>query len=180
MALEFISPKKRKKVLIQTITGFFVFVLALFSLLIFFRPPKPEKVEEVFTPEEIEIDFETLKSEKVSNLDLFEVKVKKVFDYRAETEDGRTREGRVMASSKEEAEKILKDFELVEIELKEREVGRDNPFFEEELIGVMEGIDELREEFGDSSEFQELLIRIEENPEETERLIEDFKGIMKE
>ncbi len=207
MALVFISPKKRKKILVQIITVFFVFFLIVFSLLIFLKPPEDVLIrEEIFDVKEADIDFKFLESDKLNELILFEERVKREFDYTAKTEGRRDVEGRVLSFSEKEAIEKLKELGLEEIEVKERQIGRIDPFvekLEEELdliLEIRERIENLEEIIGEdkANELLELEKEFKENPqpfwdlteriknfpelveELTEELIEEYKEEIEE
>ena len=132
MAIVFISPKKRKKTLTLVLIGLVCFVLIIISLRIFLIKPRAIPPGIVFTPPEIEINFEILKSDLVKNLELF-AGLKKEFSYQGETKEGEIQSGKILAVSQEEALKFLEEFGLSEIELTEMEVGRENPFLPYEI-----------------------------------------------
>ena len=127
MAIVFISPKQSRKTLIYIIIGAFALGLIIFGIFIFVVRPSLVPVEQVFTVPKIEIDFELLASEKVRELQLFEG-VKYEFTYRARTKEGEAEAGRITAVSKEAAISALEELGLLQIEVEEIPLGRDNFF----------------------------------------------------
>jgi hypothetical protein len=132
MAIVFISPKKRQKILIYILLGLICFILIIIALRIFLIKPKPIPPGMVFIPPEIKINFEILKSEQVKNLELFEG-VKKEFNYQGRTETGEIQTGKIKAVSNEKAQELLEELGLSEIELTEMEISRENPFLPYEV-----------------------------------------------
>jgi len=128
MAIVFISPQKRKKLLIHFITVGFAMVLVAVALIFFLRVPKPIESEKVFKPPEIEINLDVLKSEHLTALRLFEMRVKKEFIWQARDENNQPQEGKILTVSVEEAKKRLGEFGLKDIEVQESKIGRENPF----------------------------------------------------
>ncbi len=132
MAIVFISPQKRKKILLQSVTALFGVILVTFSFVMFFRTPKPT-IEVTFEPEEIKINFGILEKEQINNLKLFEIKVKKEFNYQARNVEGEEEEGKIVAVSVEKAEDTLEELGFMRIEIEEPEKGRGNPFISQAI-----------------------------------------------
>lgn len=128
MAIVFISPQKRKKILIHGVTVLFASILVILGFVVFLRTPKSIGIETAFKPQKIELNFSVLKSNQLTSLKLFEMGVKKKFDYEARTETNESQEGKILAVSVEEAENFLKELGLVNIKVQESEIGRINPF----------------------------------------------------
>ncbi len=132
MAIVFISPKQRQKTLIFGIIGLVSLALIIIGLGVFLKKPKTIPSERVFKPPKIEISFEVLESDQVKNLEVFE-KIKKEFNYQGKTEEGEIQSGKILALSREEALKLLKELGLSDIVLEEMEIGRGNPFVSYEI-----------------------------------------------
>lgn len=94
--------------------------------MVFLAKPKQVPQALVFNRPKVNVDLNTLDSDVVRNLEPWS-EIKTQFDYRA-TRAGQVIEGKVAATSMEEARKILEDIGLLISYLKESEMGRDNPF----------------------------------------------------
>ncbi|MFA5877824.1 MAG: hypothetical protein WC845_00375 [Candidatus Staskawiczbacteria bacterium] len=127
MAIVFISPKERQKTLIVSIVGFFVIILTLISLSVFLSKSKETPIEQVFQAPEIRINFDVLKSDKITKLD-FLPELRKEFSYTGKNSKGEAKAGKISSISEEEAMKTLTELGLSSITLEEITGGRINPF----------------------------------------------------
>ncbi len=127
MAVVFISPKLRQKNFFLGITVVFLAFLAFVALSVFLSQPKQIPPELVFNKPKININTEIFASEQFKGLQLF-FEMKMQFEYVAKTEDNKSVDGFVTAVSKEEAKDILEEAGLFVTELKQVEIGRENPF----------------------------------------------------
>jgi len=127
MAIVFVSPKQRQKMFFMGIAGTLVVFLIIVTLLVFLSKPKMVSTTQVFQKPEISIDFAVLDAEQVKNSDILN-KLQLSFSYQARTNLGQNTEGKILAPSLEEAQKLLEEQGLSDIQLKEPEVGRENPF----------------------------------------------------
>lgn len=127
MAIVFISPKERQKALLLGIIGLFVVVLIVIGLTVFLAKPKSVPVEKVFKAPKIEVNFEVLESNQIKNLTVFE-KIEKEFNYWAKTKDGSDQQGKITATSSEEATATLEELGLSVVNLEEIKGGKENPF----------------------------------------------------
>lgn len=127
MAVVFISPKKRQRVFFTGITIIFLLVLTAVALLVFLSQPAQVAPGLVFNKPKINIDFSVLDSGQFKNLEPFG-EMNASFSYTAFTEKGKVVSGFISAVSLEEARKILEGMNLSVSEIKEVDIGRDNPF----------------------------------------------------
>lgn len=127
MAVVFISPKKRQQMFFIGITAIFLLILVFIAFLVFLSQPHPVAPELVFNKPKVNINFDVLDSEQFKNL-LPYAEMETQFAYTATTKDGKSVEGLVSAVSVEEAKKNLEDIDLTVVEIKEVEIGRENPF----------------------------------------------------
>jgi hypothetical protein len=127
MAIVFVSPKQRQKMFFLGITILFLLFLSVVGAVVFFSKPEPTPVELAFTRPKIEINLEVLDSEQIKG-SLIMTRMQKEFIYSAETDKGVKKAGSVFAATTEEATKKIEDMKLIIIDLKEVEVGRENPF----------------------------------------------------
>ena len=126
MAVVFISPKQRQKMFITGITivvGLFFIVIAS---IVFFSQPKEVAPELVFNKPKVNINFAVLDSDQFKSLQPFE-EMKTEFSYKA-IKDGEDKDGYISADSIEDATKILIELGYIITQIKESEIGRDNPF----------------------------------------------------
>ena len=126
MAVVFIAPKQRQKMFFLGITiGVGVFLLII-AILVLFSQPKQVASELVFNKPKVNINFEIFNSSQFKNLEPFsEMEIQ--FYYKARKE-GEEIEGYIASISIEEARKMLEDMDYSIIQLKEAEIGRENPF----------------------------------------------------
>ncbi len=127
MAIVFISPRKKQKILIFSTIGLISLILISIGLGVFLIKPKIIPPEQVFIPPEIEINFGIFESDQLKNLELFG-KIETEFNYQGSTKTGEIQSGRILASSQEKAIELLEQFGLFEIILEEMPIGRINPF----------------------------------------------------
>jgi len=126
MAVVFISPKQRQKMFFTGITIVVGMIFVIIASIIFFSQPKKVAPELVFNKPKVSINFEVLDSEQFKNLQIFsEMQVQYV--YKA-IKDGKDKEGYISAASQQEAEAMLTELGYSVTQIKEAEIGRDNPF----------------------------------------------------
>jgi predicted tellurium resistance membrane protein TerC len=127
MAVVFISPKQRQKTFFLGITVVFLLFLIFVSFAVFLAKPKQVPQALVFNKPKVNIDMKVFESEQFKKLRSFtEMEIQ--FSYIAKTKENKTVTGFISASSKEAAVKILEDIGLRVDEIKEVEIGRENPF----------------------------------------------------
>jgi hypothetical protein len=127
MAVVFISPKKRQKTFFMWISGGFVLLLIFISLAVFLSKPPEVQPELVFNKPKVTIDFSILDSEKFKNLEPL-MEMLSQYRYTATTSKGKPVEGVVSATSVEDAKRIIESRSLLVSNIKEVQIGRDNPF----------------------------------------------------
>lgn len=127
MAVVFISPKQRQKTFFVVITGGFLLLLIIIFLGVFFSEPKEDPSALVFNKPKVAIDMGIFESDQFLNLQPFP-EMQMQYSYRAATRENKVRTGFVFADSLESAKKIITNMGLSVIEVKEAEVGRENPF----------------------------------------------------
>jgi hypothetical protein len=127
MAIVFISPQRRQRVLIFAVIGFFLLAMVIIALAVYLAKPRVARPEEYFTAPAIRINWGVLKSDQVTNLEAVPA-IKKEFQFNAKAPNGTTKTGIVSASSEEEATQALKNLNLTSIVLSELKPGRQNPF----------------------------------------------------
>ncbi len=127
MAVVFISPKQKQKTFFLGITAVFILFLAGIALGVFLSQPNEGQSQLVFNKPKISINFKTLDSGQFKNLEPF-TNMELQFAYSAKAEDGKSINGFISAVSAEEARKILESMNLSTIDIKEANIGRDNPF----------------------------------------------------
>jgi hypothetical protein len=94
--------------------------------MVFLAKPKQVPQGLVFNRPKVNVDLNVLDSDVVRNLEPWS-EIKTQFDYRA-MRGGQIVEGRVGATSMDEARKILSDLGLSVSFLEESQIGRENPF----------------------------------------------------
>lgn len=127
MAVVFISPKHKQKMFFMGITASFIILLTLISLWIFLSKPSAPPAELVFNKPKVSIDLKILDTEQFKKIEHFQ-KIPLQFKYTASTANGQTTSGFVSAVSEEEAKQILENAKLKVGDLKQTDIGRDNPF----------------------------------------------------
>ncbi len=127
MAIVFISPKQRQKTFFMGITIVVLLFVAIIALSVFFAKPKEIAPELIFNKPKVNINLKALDSEQFKELEPFsEMEVQ--FSYSAVTEKRKNVTGIISAVSEDAAAEILKSMDLTVIEIKEVEIGRENPF----------------------------------------------------
>ncbi len=111
------------------ITAMFLLVLIFIALLVFLSQPQLIAPELVFNKPKVSINFDVLDSEQFKSL-LPYMQMQTQFTYTATTKDGKSADGLISAVSIEEAKKILEGMDLIVVasDIKEVEIGRENPF----------------------------------------------------
>ena len=127
MAVVFISPKQRQKMFFLGIAiGFLVFLVVVF-LGVFLSEPKEFSLALVFNKPKVNIDMGIFDSDQFKNLQLFP-DMQTQYSYNGLTKDNKTQTGFIFADSEEDAKTMVSKMGLSVIEVKEAEIGRDNPF----------------------------------------------------
>ena len=127
MAVVFISPKERQRVFFIGITIVFVLFLIVISSVVFLSKPKEVLPVLVFNKPKITIDMSIFDSEQFRNLQSF-IEMQTQYSYKAVTKDKKPKSGSITAASIDQAKADLESMGLTVTELKQVEVGRDNPF----------------------------------------------------
>ena len=127
MAVVFISPKQRQKMFFMGITIMFLLFLAVISLGVFLSKPKEVSFGLVFNKPKVNIDMKVFDSDQFKNLQQFS-QIEIQYSYKALTKDGKQKTGFISAVSIDQAKEMLEGLGLTVSELKEAEIGRDNPF----------------------------------------------------
>ena len=103
-----------------------LFLIGVF-LGVFWAKPKEVSSVLVFNKPKVDIDMKIFDSDQFKNLLAFtEMEIQ--YSYTATTKDGKQKTGFVPAVSIEKAREILESMGLNVIEIKEVDIGRDNPF----------------------------------------------------
>jgi predicted tellurium resistance membrane protein TerC len=126
MAVVFISPKQRQKMFLVGIATVFLLFLIVVSFGVFLSKPKEIQTPLVFNKPKINIDMKVFDSEQFKNLQPLQ-NIEMQFSYKG-LKDKKSLTGIISAASLEQARKILEDMGLTVTELKEIEIGRENPF----------------------------------------------------
>ena len=126
MAVVFISPKQRQKMFFMGITAMFLLFLIIISLGVFLSGPKEVPQVLVFNKPKVSIDMSIFDSAQFKDLQPF-IPMEIQFSYKA-TSVGRPVVGFISAISQEKAIEILEDRGLTVTEIREAEIGRENPF----------------------------------------------------
>jgi predicted tellurium resistance membrane protein TerC len=127
MAVVFISPKQRQKVFFMGITIIFLLFLIIISLGVFLSGPKDVSPVLVFNKPKVDIDIKIFDSSQFKDFQSF-IQMETQYSYKATSKDKKLKTGFVSAVSMEQAKAILEGMGLKVSELKEVEIGRDNPF----------------------------------------------------
>lgn len=127
MAVVFISPRKRQMVFFIGITAVFLSILVFVTFLVFMSQPQQVAEELVFNKPKININFSILDSDQFKGLLPFN-EMQRAFVYTATSRDGELKSGSVSAISIAEARKILQTMGYTVKNIKEAEIGRENPF----------------------------------------------------
>ena len=123
----FISPKQRQKMFFMGITIMLLLFLAAVSLLVFVLPPKNNLPALTFNKPKVNIDLSIFNSSQFKSLQSFP-QITIQYSYTATTKNNKPRTGFISATSIDEARVALEGMGLSISELKEVEIGRDNPF----------------------------------------------------
>lgn len=127
MAVVFISPKQRQKMFFTGITAAFLLLILIVSLSVFFAKPKDISPALVFNAPKVDINMDVFSSDQFKNLQPFgDMEIQYV--YKAVNEENEQETGMIMAVSLEKAKDILEGIGLRVTELKEADIGRENPF----------------------------------------------------
>jgi hypothetical protein len=127
VAVVFISPAHRQKMFFMGITMVFLLILIIISLGVFLAKPSEVSTVLVFNKPKVNIDMGVFSSDQFKNLQPF-TQMEIQYSYKATTKDGKSVSGFISANSKDEAQSVLTGRGLNVSELKEAEIGRDNPF----------------------------------------------------
>ena len=127
MAVVFKSPKERQRMFFMGITIIFIILLIVISIGVFSAQPSQVSSVSVFNKPKITIDMQVFDTEQFKNLQPL-VAMEIQYSYKAYTQDNQAVTGFISAVSQDEAQKILVAKGLTVTELKETEIGRDNPF----------------------------------------------------
>jgi hypothetical protein len=127
MAIVFISPPRRQRILIFSVIGFFVLAIAVIALDVYLTKPQAAQTEEYFTAPAIKINWSILESDQLTNLEPVPA-IDKDFQFSAKDANGAPKSGFIYAASDVEATQMLKNLSLTSIALNELKPGRPNPF----------------------------------------------------
>jgi hypothetical protein len=105
---------------------FLLFLLAI-SFGVFLSQPSKDQPALVFNKPKVSIDMSVFDSEQFKNLQEFS-EMEMQYSYTAITRDNKQETGFISAVSTEEAKTILAGMGLTVTQIKEAEMGRDNPF----------------------------------------------------
>jgi hypothetical protein len=127
MAVVFISPKQRQKMFFIVITAVFLVFLVVVFLGVFLVQPKEVSPTLVFNKPKVNVDMKIFDSDQFKNLQPFsEMQIQ--YSYKAITKDNKTEAGFISAVSIDQARTLLQSRYTDITEIKEAEIGRDNPF----------------------------------------------------
>jgi len=128
MAVVFISPKKRQKVFFMGITaGFLIFLIVVSFLVFLSKPMNYSSTVLVFNKPKVNIDMSVFNSNQFKNLLPLTI-MQLQYSYTATDKNNKKQTGFISAASEAEARTILQAMQLAISEIKEVEVGRDDPF----------------------------------------------------
>ena len=127
MAVVFISPKQRQKMFFTIITVIFLLFLIVIFLGVFLSKPKEVLPILIFNKTKIIVNTNIFDSDQFKNLQPF-MQMEKQYSYKATTKNEQLKEGFISATSSEQAEILLEDMGLDVSEIKELQIGRENPF----------------------------------------------------
>lgn len=127
MAVVFISPKQRQKMFFIGITVVFLLFLILISLGVFLSKPQEVSPVLVFNKPKVNIDMTIFDSDQFKNLQSFP-EMETQYSYNAVTKNNKPQAGFIPAVSIDQAKTILESEGLNVSEIKEAQIGRDNPF----------------------------------------------------
>jgi len=127
MAVVFISPKRRQRMFFLVITVVFLLFLVIISLAVFLSGPKEISPVLVFNKPKINIDMSIFDSDQFKNLQAFP-EMETQYSYKATNKNNKQETGFISAVSIDQARTNLEGNGLTVSEIKEVELGRDNPF----------------------------------------------------
>jgi hypothetical protein len=127
VAVVFISPKQRQKMFFLGITVIFLLFLAVISFGVLLAKPQEISPVLVFNKPKVNIDMTIFNSDEFQNIQPF-VQMQPQYSYKATTKNNKTTTGFLSAASIDQAQTILQGMGLFVSEIKEVEIGRDNPF----------------------------------------------------
>jgi hypothetical protein len=127
VAVVFISPKSRQKMFLMGIVIMFLLFLLVVFFGVFFSQPKEVSPALVFNKPKVSIDMSVFDSEQFKSLESF-TEMETQYSYTAVTKDKKQESGFISAVSEDEARTILTAMGLTVTNIKEAEIGRDNPF----------------------------------------------------
>jgi len=127
MAVVFISPKQKQKTFFLLITALFVLILSIISLTVFLS--KPQEIEFPFFMNKPKVNIDMSVFDSTQFKDLRDMPLPNIqYSYVALDRYRRQKTGFIYSVSIDEARKYLEAQGLLVTQLKEVEVGRDNPF----------------------------------------------------
>jgi predicted tellurium resistance membrane protein TerC len=127
MAVVFISPKKKQRTFFWGITIALALFLIFVALWVFLSKPAEVPQKLVFNKAKVNVDMSIFNSDQFKNLEIFpEIPIR--FSYTAIAQEGGATSGYITAASRGDAEKLLEKMGFVSIDVKDIEIGRDNPF----------------------------------------------------
>lgn len=127
MAVVFISPKQRQKMFIMGITIMLLLFLVIISLGVFLSKPKEVLPALVFNKPKINIDMKIFELDQFKNLQPF-TEMETQYSYSGLTKDNKLKTGFISAVSMDQARTAIEGMGLFITQLKEAEIGRDDPF----------------------------------------------------
>lgn len=128
MAIVFISPKKRQGAFLRMIILAFVICMGIIFFIVFFAQPQSSKnVSVEFNKPKVTVDTKVFDSEQFRDLQPFS-QMQVQFQYSGFDKKRKSVKGFIAAVSLDEARKILEATGITIVQIKEAEIGRDNPF----------------------------------------------------
>lgn len=127
MAVVFISPKQRQNMFFAGITAIFLLLVLVISFLVFLSRPKAVPPELVFNKPKVDVNIKIFETEQFKNLQTFSG-LQIQYTYKATTAANKSQQGTISAVSQQEALITLTNMGLTVTELKEMQIGRENPF----------------------------------------------------
>jgi len=109
------------------ITIIFLLFLAVVSFLVFMSQPKQVSSYLVFNRPKVNIDMKVFDSDQFKNLQSF-TEMQNQYSYKATNAKNASEAGFISATSPDQARAILESTGLKVSELKQTQIGRDNPF----------------------------------------------------
>jgi len=127
MAVVFISPKQRQRMFFVGITIMFLLVLVVISLGVFLSKPSASSQTLVFNKPKVNINMSVFDTDQFKNLVAF-TQMQTQYSYKATDKNNKSQTGFISADSLTAARTTLTNLGLTVSEIKEAEIGRDNPF----------------------------------------------------